>query len=369
MQKIHCLPCLVLCLSLASISRGADDPPATPEADRLVEQFIQRRGAPGVSVALGRDGKLLLAKAYGLANVEHQVPTTNDTVFRTASICKMFTAVSILQLAEQGKLDLDAPVASYFPNLHKDDWTFTTRQLLGHLAGVRHYKSSRESMSTRYFSDVQSALSTFANDPLLHRPGSQYKYSSFGYNLLGAIVEQRSGESYADYFRQHIGQVAGMQHTQVDNHFRIIPHRSAGYIRMQRKDNVPWAARRDFERGELYNAAMHDTSMKVPGGGMLSTPTDLIHFAHALLDESLVSNETKQQMWTEQKTNSGEGTSYGLGFRLYDNQKIVGHSGGQCGVSTQLLINPETGSSAVVMCNLENADLYSLTRALLGSVE
>ncbi|MCO6047100.1 beta-lactamase family protein [Aeoliella sp. ICT_H6.2] len=373
MQKRYSLPGLLLCLSVACSSRAAENPitPSEAKIDRMVEQFIERRGVPGISVALGSSDEVLLAKAYGLSNVEHEVPATTDTVFRTASICKMFTAVAILQLAEQEKLDLDEPVASYFPELDKNDWTFTTRQLLGHLAGVRHYKSSNEPRSTRYFPDVQSALVTFVNDPLLHDPGSQYKYTTFGYNLLGAIVERQSGQDYADYIDQHIGKRASMPNTQVDNHFRIIPHRSAGYMRMQREDNAPMSLRRDFKRGELCNAALHDTSMKVPGGGMLSTPTDLFNFAKALLGGKLVTKETMQEMWTEQQTSDGDKTSYGLGFRLYDDDqtKLTGHSGGQCGVSTQLLMNPKTGNTVTVMCNLENTELYPLALKLLNAVD
>lgn len=328
--------------------------------DRLVREVQEKQGIPGISIAIGHGDEVVLAKGYGLANVEHNVPVTTETLFRTASICKMFTAVAVLQLAEQGKLDLDAPVRDYFPELDKEEWTFTCRQLLGHLAGVRHYKYPGESSSTRHYANVQSALRTFVDDPLLSEPGSKYHYSSFGFNLLGAVVEKCSDKSFEEYVDASVADVAGMDRTQVDHHFRIVPHRSAGYIRPARRS-------RALKAGELYNATLADTSMKVPGGGMLSTPTELVRFADALMKRKLLNDASTIAMWTEQQTSGGQNTGYGLGCRILvrEPELVVGHSGGQAGVSTYLMMSPATGDSAAVMCNLENAEIFGLTRELL----
>jgi serine beta-lactamase-like protein LACTB len=364
------LPCwipLVLAMSIGTYPQGAEGTSNSLEAkaDRLIGELMERQGIPGLSIAIGRDGDVVMAKGYGLANVEHQVPVKPETLFRTASICKMFTAVAVLQLAEEGKLDLDTPVCEYFPELDKDDWTFTCRQLLGHLAGVRHYKYPGENNSTRHFPDVQSALTTFVNDPLLSEPGTEYRYSSFGYNLLGAIVERRSGVKFDEYLRDSVSDVAGMTLTQVDHHYRILPNRAAGYMRPDRGRG--WG-RRDLKQGELYNAPLHDTSVKVAGGGMVSTPTDLVRFADALAKGKLFSDETLTAMTSEQQTTDGKKTAYGLGCRLLaqDPSPVVGHSGGQAGVSTYLILDPRTGDSVAIMCNLEDAELHGAAMKLLA---
>ena len=122
------------------------------------------------------------------------VPATADTRYRTASVAKPLTATIVMSLAEQGQLDLDAPVQRYCPEYPTKEWPLTTRHLLGHLGGVRHYKNPQEASSTQHYFDLRSALSTFAADPLLHEPGSKFLYSSFGYNLLGSDC-RRSGRS------------------------------------------------------------------------------------------------------------------------------------------------------------------------------
>jgi serine beta-lactamase-like protein LACTB len=362
-----CLMALVLVIGNSAHALGAEEVTELLEAaaDQLVTKLMERQGIPGVSIAIGRGGDVVLAKGYGLANVEHQVPVKPETVFRTASICKMFTAVAVLQLAEDGKLDLDTPVSEYFPELGKDDWTFTSRQLLGHLAGVRHYKYPDENNSTRHFPDVQSALTTFVSDPLMSEPGTEYRYSSFGYNLLGAIVERRSGEKFDEYLRDAVTDVAEMSSTQVDHHYRILPNRAAGYMRPERGRG--WG-RRDLKPGELYNAAPHDTSVKVPGGGMVSTPTDLVRFADALAKGKLLEGATLAAMITEQETIDGKQTGYGLGCALLaaEPNPVVGHSGGQAGVSTYLVLDPRTGDSVAIMCNLEDAELHSVAMKLLA---
>src|SRR5690606_24895306 len=177
------------------------------------------------------------------------------------SIAKSLTAVAVMQLVSEGKLDLDKPVDDYL-SFPQKQWSFTTRQLLGHLAGIRHYQGGGESTSTRHYRNVKSGTSTFANDPLLHEPGTKFLYSTFGYNLLGAIVEEVSGESFADYVEQHICKPAGMSCTVVDHHFHIVPHRARGSVRPRagRRGEYPRGLRGILAPGELSNAPMHVTT-------------------------------------------------------------------------------------------------------------
>lgn len=343
------------------------------QAEQIVEALSKRFGVPGVSIAMGRNNRLAYACAYGEADVENRVPATVDSVFRTASIAKMITATAVMQLVEQGQLELDKPVEQYLPEVQGKRWSFNTAQLLSHLAGIRHYRDSREEASTKHFTNVRSALSEFISDPLVHEPGTEYLYSTFGFNLLGALVEERSNQLFDSYVQKNIFDVANMSHTQRDNHFAIIPHRSRGYVRRPTRDS---GSSRSINgnldsHATLCNAVLHDTSVKVPGGGMVSTPTDLIRFANALNRGELLNEDTTKQMWSEQMTVHGGGTDYGLGFRIFvgGDKNIVGHSGGQAGVTTYLMLRPSTGASAAIMCNLEDTELRDACRELLVIAE
>jgi len=139
-----------------------------------------------------------------LADVENNLPATVRTRYRTASIAKAMTAVVVLSLMEEGRIDLDKEVQHYVPEFPKKNWPITTRQLLGHLAGIRHYKNSRESSSTQHFFQVKAALGTFRNDPLRHEPGTRFLYSSFGYNLLGAIAEDAGDKPFAELLKDTV---------------------------------------------------------------------------------------------------------------------------------------------------------------------
>jgi CubicO group peptidase (beta-lactamase class C family) len=274
-----------------------------------------------------------------------------------------------MQLAEQKKIDLDQHVDEYYPAFPKKQWPITARLLLAHMAGVRHYARPYESFNTRHYFDVESALRTFSDDPLLFEPGTEFHYSSFGFNLLGALVEHASGKEFGSYLQEAICEPAGLQSTRLDNHFAVIPHRARGYIRLDNmdEDKLPRAVTRSMKSGELYNAPLHDTSVKVAGGGLVSTAPDLVRFATAVNRGKLLQPDSLQAMWDTQHTKGGKASDYGLGWRIFPggNGKIAGHSGGQAGVSTMMMLYPKRHTAAAVMCNLQHSKLEPLCRKLL----
>ena len=148
--------------------------------------------APAVSVAIMEKGQVVYAKAFGSADVENGVTATVDTRFRTASVAKTMTATAVLQLHERGVLDLDAPIRTYCTAFPQKPWPVTARQLLGHLAGVRHYTKPGESSGTQHFFTVAESLKLFANDPLLFEPGTKYAYTTYGFSVLGCAIEGAS---------------------------------------------------------------------------------------------------------------------------------------------------------------------------------
>ncbi|MEZ5944826.1 MAG: serine hydrolase [Planctomycetaceae bacterium] len=337
---------------------SADSVPAK-EIERFVERFMEQNGVPGMNIAVARNNELVYAKGFGLANVEHSVPATETTRYRTASIAKPMTATLVLSLMENGKLDLDSDVLTYVPEFGEKQWTVTSRQLLGHLGGVRHYKSASEASSTVHYHNLAAALSTFSADPLIHEPGTQYRYSSFGYNLLGSVAEGAGEKDFMTLLEEHVLKPAGMTHTLADDSLSVIPGRAGGYIRAKRTPAMLATYGPSLVEGELYNATLHDTSVKIPGGGLLSTAPDLVRFATALNRGELLTDQTLDAMWTRQQTTDGKQTDYGLGWKVgqHSGRKMVSHGGAQSGTSTMLVLYPETGTCVAIMSNLQHLSL------------
>lgn len=329
--------------------------------EQLVTAKMETTGIPGMSVAIARQNSLAYSRGFGQSDVENSVPAKADTRYRTASIAKSMTAVVAMSLAENKQLDLDKPVRAYCSAWPEKQWPLTARQLLGHLAGVRHYKSRQETVQTLHYTSLTDALATFQDDPLRHEPGSKYLYSTFGYNLIGCVVEAASKKDFESLLQERVLTPAGMRHTVVDNHFAIVPDRTRGYTRINRSAGQP---------GRLVNASLHDTSVKIPAGGLLSTAPDLIRFAVAVNTGKLLKDATRTEMWAEQQTASGQKTSYGLGWQIrqFRSMQVVAHTGGQAGTSTILILVPQHGTAVALMCNLQNAGLRELANEIAGTL-
>ncbi len=318
---------------------------------RHIEAAMREKKIPGLSVAIGRRGTIAWTTGFGHADLENQVAATADTVYRLASISKPITAVAVMQLVERGKLDLDAPVQTYVEAFPNKRFVVTTRHLLSHQGGVRHYQAG-EIFSTRHYNSVPAALLIFAADPLLHPPGDKFRYTTYGYNLVGAAAVGASGQRFVAYLHKHIFEPAGMAHTRVDSIATLIPHRAQGYRRN--------------ELGKLLNSRIVDTSNKIPGGGLCGTASDLVRFCHALAAGKLLQHKTLDLMWTPARSKAGKSLTYGLGFGVARASKprIVNHSGGQPRVNTMLVFRPDEAVAVALMCNLEGAGLRQLARQL-----
>jgi serine beta-lactamase-like protein LACTB len=347
----------LLCL-IAAASQAADLPQTTvTRIDSLCAKFLEKANVPGLTVAIGLSNEVAWEKGYGFADLEHKVPATPQTRYRTASIAKSVTAVIALRLADEGKLDLEAPVQQYVPEFPKKLWPINSRHLLAHLSGIRHYARPGEAAGKEPYGSIRGALPIFAHDLLLHQPDTKFLYSSYGYNLLGAVAESAGGANFATLLERCITKPAGLSAMGIDEQWRIIPHRARGYAL---RDSV------------LSNCELHDTSMKIPGGGLLSTSADLVRFMQAVQNGKLLKPETVTRMWTRQRTKDGEQTPYGLGwFVSADDAKvrIVGHSGGQAGTTTLMQLQPDTGIAVAVMCNLEKAPLPPLVELIFQALE
>jgi serine beta-lactamase-like protein LACTB len=263
--------------AVSSVAVAAQDHSLSPEKraqiEKAVSAFMTANSVPGVSVAVVQNGQPVWSVGFGMADLEDSAPATSSTLYRLGSISKSITAVAILQLYEHGKLDLDAPVQKYCPAFPQKDSPITSRQLLAHLSGIRHHndngKGDVPDDSARHFATMEESLQLFASDPLLSKPGAQFHYSTYGYTVLGCVLEGAASQKYVDFIRENVLRPAAMEHTQADDFFAIIPHRTRWYHR--------------DKTGAVHNAGVLDSSYKIPGGGLISSADDMANFEAALL--------------------------------------------------------------------------------------
>ena len=345
----------------------------SPQITAAVEAFQKQHKIPGISVAVSQNGKRVFDQGFGLSDVENQVGATPETVYRTASIAKPLTAICVLQLAEQGKIDLDEPIHQYCPEFPEMENGPTVRQLLCHQGGVRHYKNALEPNGTRYYSTLQDSLDLFVKDPLLAPPGTRFLYTTYGYSLLGRAVETAAGQPFDTYLQEHVFDRANMKSAGLDNVYQIIPHRTRGYATLgeQQHRRLPSIIRDKLKPGDVVNCKLHDTSMKIPGGGLICSASDLVQLGNAMLNDKLLQRATREKAWTPQSTHDGKATTYGLGWVVTqaDQSPRISHSGGQAGTATYLMILPDQQAVIAIMANLQGAPCTRLARTLQNMIE
>lgn len=327
---------------------------AIEEARELLDSLMDAEAIPGLSVAIGRGTQLLWSEGFGFSDLTHNVMVTPLTRFRVGSVSKPMTAAALGVLVEAGALDLDAPVQDYVPSFPEKRWPVTTRQLAGHLGGVRHYRGMENFSRTRY-PTVLSGLAIFADDSLINEPGTEFSYSSYAWNLISAVVEGASGEDFLEYMERVVFDPLGMDRTEADWNGPIIQDRTRFYV----ADST----------GQIFNAPYVDNSYKWAGGGFLSTPEDMLVFANAHMEPGFLQAETLEMLFASQRLRDGTETGYGIGWRSATNEhgeRIVSHTGGSVGGRTVLTVNRDTGLIVAIVANLSSAPVGN---ALAGRVE
>ncbi|MGC1386324.1 MAG: serine hydrolase domain-containing protein [Candidatus Acidiferrales bacterium] len=361
------IPLLVLLTPLFSllVPIARTQTPSLPED--LIEQletettnFIAATKTPGVSVAVVEDGQPVWSKGFGAADMDEHRRATADTLFRLASVSKPLTATGAMQLWQAGKLDLDAPIQKYCPQFPQKPYPITTRELLGHLGGIRHYNSGNHDLeleNTKHFDDpIAAGIRFFANDPLVEVPGTQFHYSTQGYTLVGCAIEGASGKSYVDYMTASVFAPAHMSHTMVDDNTKQIAERTRFY----HKNKL----------GMVVAADPLDASYKIPGGGWLSSANDMAAYESAMLNDKLVSRATRDLMWSPQTLTTGARDEYGYGWGIstVSGVTFVSHSGGQQGTSTNITIAPAQKFGVVVLANMDDIDATALAKSLMKTL-
>lgn len=325
----------------------------------LLTEFVERERIVGASFATVLDHELVDLRGIGWQDFAARVPATARTRYRWASISKPVTAVAALQLVEKGRLNLDADVRELVPEWPEKRWKVTARNLLRHQAGVVHYQHGPIVTARTYddpdpFRDRILALDKFRESPLLFEPGTVHSYSTHAYALLGAVVERAGGERFCDQVQARIARPLGMTSFGPDFHqSEDIPDQTKGYVAV-----LP---ERTIDSGDS------NVAWKLAGGGFLSTVGDLARFGIGLMDDSLLEDETRELMFTNQTTKSGATTGYGLGVSVQTiaGYRAIGHGGSQRKARTFLLVVPELGLGFAVMTNTEGADVQRLAGAVL----
>lgn len=324
-------------------------------ASELIEKLMTEQNIPGISITVTKNHKFLMSKGFGFSDLETQVPViSNRTKFRIGSISKPLTANAMAQLYEAGKLDLDAPIQKYVPDFPIKKHPITVRQVAGHIAGIHHYLSDSEMLSAKRYNSVTESLNIFKNDTLLFEPGTKYLYSSYGWNLLSAVIESASGENFLDFMNRNVIEKTGLTNTTADYNDSIIPFRTRFYQLDENK--------------KIINATYVDNSYKWAGGGFISTSEDIAKFALAHTKGGILHDTTLMTFITPQHLKNGDITSYGIGWSQGEDsnqRKYYGHTGGSVGGISVMRIYPDSGLIIVILSNSSNVRYGNLTDKII----
>jgi len=338
---------ILLSLPLPVAATAGEAPRDLDEAVSRFREFAAREmaidGMPGMSIGFML-GDHVWSDGFGYQDLENQVPATSETMYRLASVTKPMTAMGVLRLADQGKLDLDADIRTYVPYFSEKPWTVTARQLLGHLGGVSHYRNYDLEGHFKEHKDTREAIAVFADFDLVAEPGTRFRYTSYGYNLLGAAIEGASGSSYADVMRAEVWGPMNMPTIRMDDPYALIPHRARGY--------------QDGRDGEIWNSEFVDISSRFAAGGTRASVIDLLRFARGLADRAVLAPDTYDLMWTPMTTREGQFTGYGMGWGInpVNGRFGVSHSGGQAETRTFFAFLPRDEFAIAIACNYEGAN-------------
>lgn len=346
---------LLTALNLHNLVAAESEQSSSAKALDIFEKFVseqmETQRIPGLSIGFMKDD-FIWTKGFGYADLENKVPAKPESSYRLASVTKTITAIAVLQLVEKGKIDLDAEVQTYVPYFPKKKWPVTVRQPLGHLGGISHYKNYDLESHIKVHKNTKEALAIFQDFDLVAEPGTRYNYSSYGYNLLGAVIEAASGQSYGDYLKEHIFEPLGMEDSRMEDPVDLIPNRVRGYRIMD---------------GEIKNSEYVDISSRFAAGGTRSTVVDLLKYAQGIFSGKLLKGEIWRQMFTSMVLRNQHLTGYGMGWnvRPVRGHYAVRHGGSQPETRTYLLLFPKEKVAVAIGSNLERADLMPFTRRLI----
>jgi CubicO group peptidase (beta-lactamase class C family) len=298
--------------------------------EQIIQDYAMKKRFMG-SVLVARDGKILLDKSFGSANLEWDIPNSPTTKFQIASLTKQFTAACIFLLEERGKLNVNDPVRKYLPEAPTAWENITIYNLLTHTSGIPN--SYDGITSWRQTKTPEQLVASFRNKPLDFQPGEKYRYSNAGYYLLGYLIEKISGQSYESFLRQNIFKPLGMNDSGYDSNSEIIQRRASGY---------------HLGKSQPENSGYYDVSLRFSAGGIYSTTEDLLRWEQGLLGGKLLSSASLKKMTTPFKNDY----ACGLTVSNIDGHRAIDHSGNMDGFNSEMVYYPDDNLTIILISNL-----------------
>jgi D-alanyl-D-alanine carboxypeptidase len=317
--------------------------------DQFVRAEMERQKIPGVFLAVVLDGKPLLVKGYGFANVEHQIPVKPETVFQSGSVGKQFTATAIMLLAEDGKIELDEKISKYLGEVPEAWKNITIRHLLSHTSGMTDYP--RDFDFRRDYTEDE-LLKRAKDVPTAFAPGEKWAYSNLGYLTLGVIINKVSGKFYGDFLKERVFTPLGMTTARIISEADIVPNRAAGYR---------------LDKGEIKNQEWVSPTLNTTADGALYlTAYDMMKWDEALRTGKILKQGSLDAMWSPIKLNGGQTHPYGFGWavRAVNGRRVVEHGGAWQGFKAHIARFLDDNLTVIVFANLAQANQERLANGV-----
>lgn len=343
-MKLTVKSCHAFLIALAIFSGGQALGKDSETLQRYLDKVVEETNAPSLSVAVAVGGKIIAA-ASGYADKDKSIKATSTTQYRTASIAKVVSTTAFMTLVESGQVALSDNIRQYLPYFPKKKrGEITIEHLLTHTSGIRGYSFGEYGTNTHYDS-LEESSKVFRDDPLLFEPGSNYNYSTYGINLIQGVIEKVTDGSAADFLERVLFKKANMKQTELEFHDKEYPNLSIGYRSLL----------------SFIPVSDIDVSNKFLGGGMLSTPTDLVNMVVALNQGKVLKPETKELMWSIPLQKIAASQTYGWEWINFRNIRAVSMDGAINGFESLLLYVPEGDVTVALMVNQDDYDFTGRT--------
>lgn len=349
MKRIHTTVALILLLATQCLAQNSTE----AKVDEYLSTEMKAQQIPGIALAVVKDGKIVLARGYGFANVEYQVPVKPETIFQSGSTGKQFTATAVMMLMEEGKLSLDDKLTKYFPDA-PDAWSaITIRHMLTHTSGMTDYPQDFDLRRDYTEDDLFQRIKTI---PLAFQPGEKWSYSNLAYVMLGILIHKISGKFYGDFLQERIFKPLEMTTARIISEADIVPNRAAGYR---------------LANGQLKNQSWVSPSLNTTADGALYlTVYDMAKWDAALYTEKLLKRSSLEQMWTPVKLNDGKTFPYGFGWSLGSvrGHHIIEHGGSWQGFKAQITRYVDDKLTIILFANQARANQTKLTHDIAAII-
>jgi len=373
-------PILKYILNLSAFQRvvgGSAELTKLAKADSLLSDLVNQKKIPGISITILKDGKTILQKGYGFADLETKTPIDpKKTIFRIASVSKNIAATALAHMVSEGKINLDASFYDYVPYYPKKQWDFTIRQLASHTAGIRGYRGTEYGLNKPY--SIKESIEIFKDDDLILEPGTDYLYNSYGWVLISLAMQEASGISFEEYVQKNVLEPLEMTNTFAEN----VVSTSLSDRENSKIEPRPLSVAEGSRSATFYSknklgfrkAIFVNNYFKLAGGGYLSTSEDIANFGQAYLEGKVLNEKIQSEFLTSQMIN-GTPAFYGLGWQVSEDKKgrsFYGHIGNGVGGYSNFFVYPDEQMVFAILVNCTNPgiqdELDELVDALINIV-